>query len=58
MGSCRCSCTAYGGDCDCRFDGKKQGAANERFAIVKYLRENDDNDAANEIERGDHLQKR
>lgn len=32
-----------------------QGAAAERARIVAYLREMGDDDAANEIERGDHL---
>jgi len=36
--TCRCTCKAYGGDCDCRFDGKKQGAQQERERIVRWLR--------------------
>lgn len=66
--TCRCTCTAYGGACDCRFDGKTQGAADERRKIVTWLRANrerwideaagDDRTTADyatdAIERGDH----
>jgi hypothetical protein len=38
MPCCRCSCTAYGGQCDCRYDGRVQGGQKEREMIVRWLR--------------------
>lgn len=39
--TCRCSCTAYGGACDCRFDGvtqgKQQGYAEALGDVVEWL---------------------
>lgn len=38
--TCRCTCTAYGGHCDCWFHGKIAGeneAARLKEAILKYL---------------------
>jgi len=56
--TCRCTCKAYGGDCDCRFDGKMQGAQQERERIVRWLRSAGQEDAhaiADAIEQGAHL---
>ena len=43
MPSCRCSCTAYGGACDCRFDGltqgRTQGRAELRAELVTFFRD-------------------
>lgn len=39
--TCRCtnkSCTAYAGQCDCRFDGKTQGRAEGIAAAAAWLR--------------------
>lgn len=40
--SCRCSCKAYGGQCDCRFDGltqgRQQGRAELRAEVALWLR--------------------
>lgn len=46
MTTCRCTCTAYGGACDCRHDGLTQGVAKGEAAtlaaVVKYLRTKQD----------------
>lgn len=35
--TCRCTCQAYGGHCDCWFDGNNKGLADERARIVAWL---------------------
>lgn len=62
--TCRCSCKAYGGQCDCRFDGVNAGRAEgERetiAAIVAWLRQPNAptgfaimNDLADDLEAGE-----
>lgn len=59
--TCRCTCTAYGGHCDCWFHGnvkgKDEGAAEERARIVEWLRGplsgDEASDIADAIERED-----
>lgn len=36
--TCRCTCTAYGGHCDCWFDGDLHGQRKMRDAVVKVIR--------------------
>lgn len=59
MPSCRCSCKAYGGACDCRHDGLNAGRnEGERVTvarIVAWLRDpngQDDPEMADAIESG------
>lgn len=37
--TCRCTCKAYQGRCDCRFDGEAAGEQRTVLAIVAWLRQ-------------------
>ena len=58
--TCRCTCQAYGGACDCRFDGlsvgRREGAAEERARVVAWLLlvEGLPREIAHAIRRGEH----
>ena len=39
--TCRCTCTAYGGRCDCHFDGRTQGYAAALADVDAWLRARD-----------------